>query len=68
MMILRSINRGDNNTKTPTKLITSGAGLKTDNATSDNTPPNAELDLRRLLIEDSSAGGLLSTPITIYDS
>ena len=67
-MILRSIDGGDDNIKTPTKLNTGGAGLKTDNAASNDASLNTELGPRHLSLEDSSAGGLLSTLITISDS
>ena len=67
-MILRSIVRGDDSAKTPTKLNTGEVGLKTDNAASDNATPNVELGSRRLLLEYNSVGRFLSTPITISDS
>ena len=67
-MILRSIVRGDDIAKTPTKLNTGRVGLKTTNVTSGDAPVNAALGSRRLSLEDCSTGGFLSTPITISDS
>ena len=53
MMILRSIDEGDNSITTSTKLITDRVGLTTKHVASDDEPPNTELGLQRISLEEN---------------